>query len=153
MVESVNSWKREITSFPIIYLIETIRRELTIWFEERFKISMQWERGKPCAHAVAALEKCNQELDLYIKKYFTLENYQKTYSEEIHPVPDREDWKGMLDEGLDEVLINPPKVTPSRAHSKKRQARTSENGREERSVHCNSCKGAGHYRKTCLADI
>ncbi|KAM7253947.1 hypothetical protein ACFE04_031629 [Oxalis oulophora] len=200
MVESLNSWKREITPYPVIYLMETIRRELTIWFEERFKTSMQWvgdlvpsaeknlsealelananklldgdgkkheidinkrtctcrkwqERGMPCAHAVAALGKCNQELDLYIDKYFTLENYQKTYSEAIHPVPDRVDWKGMLDEGLDEVIINPPKVTPSGAHSKKRQARPSENSREKRSVHCSRCNEAGHYRKTCSANI
>ncbi|KAM7277288.1 hypothetical protein ACFE04_019154 [Oxalis oulophora] len=36
--------------------------------------------------------------------------------------------------GLDKVIINPPKVTPSGAHSKKRQARPSENGREKKGV-------------------
>ncbi|KAM7273730.1 hypothetical protein ACFE04_028394 [Oxalis oulophora] len=161
--------------------METIRRELTIWFAELFKTSMQWVGDLvPSAEKklTEALELANannlldgdgtkHEIDINLMFCSVSINgstrkvqsrvgslYQKkTYSEEIHPVPDREDWKGMLDEGLDEVIINPPKVTPSGAHSKKRQARPSENGREKRSVHCSRCKGAGHYRKTCLADI
>ncbi|CAA6662840.1 unnamed protein product [Spirodela intermedia] len=42
IVESLNPWLHEASGLPIIQMMETIRRQLMTWFNERREISMQW---------------------------------------------------------------------------------------------------------------
>ncbi|XP_074316130.1 uncharacterized protein LOC141652513 [Silene latifolia] len=40
--ESINNWISEASGLPIIQMMESIRRQLMTWFNERREISMQW---------------------------------------------------------------------------------------------------------------
>ncbi|GFZ01417.1 hypothetical protein Acr_15g0000260 [Actinidia rufa] len=157
IVESLNSWILEASALPIIQMMESIRRQLMTWFNERREASMQWasilvpsaerrvsealERartyqlyGLPCAHAVAALLSCRQNVHRYAESVFTVATYRKAYSQTIHPIPDRTLWKEMLDgsqndsDGSD-IIINPPKSLRPPGRPRKRRARTDDRGR------------------------
>lgn len=42
IIESLNSWILEASALPIIQMMESIRRQLMTWFNERREASMQW---------------------------------------------------------------------------------------------------------------
>nr|CAD1841753.1 unnamed protein product [Ananas comosus var. bracteatus] len=70
--------------------------------------------GLPCAHGVAALLSCRQNVHRYTESYFTVATYRKTYSQTIHPIPDRSLWSESSETCQDgeskiEIVINPPK--------------------------------------------
>ncbi|KAF7119673.1 hypothetical protein RHSIM_Rhsim13G0031700 [Rhododendron simsii] len=215
IIESLNSWILEASSLPIIQMMESIRRQLMTWFNERREASMQWasilvpsaerrvsealERartyqvlraneaefevishegtnvvdirnrccscrgwqlyGLPCAHAVAALLSCRQNVHRFTESCFTVATYRKAYSQTIHPVPDRTLWKETLDGGLQsesdgsDAIVNPPKSLRPPARPRKRRARTEEKGRAKRVVRCSRCNQTGHFRTTCAAPI
>ncbi|XP_057512278.1 LOW QUALITY PROTEIN: uncharacterized protein LOC130794396 [Actinidia eriantha] len=214
IVESLNSWILEASALPIIQMMESIRRQLMTWFNERREASMQWasilvpsaERrvsealeqartyqvlraneaefevishegtnivdirnrcclcrgwqlyGLPCAHAVAALLSCRQNVHRYAESVFTVATYRKAYSQTIHPIPDRTLWKEMLDGSQNEsdgsdIIINPPKSLRPPGRPRKRRARTDDRGRVKRVVHCSRCNQTGHFRTTCAAPI
>jgi hypothetical protein len=70
--------------------------------------------GVPCAHGVAALLSCRQNVHRYTESCFTVATYRKTYSQTIHPIPDKTLWnetagQGQAEENKVEMVINPPK--------------------------------------------
>ncbi|KAM6565206.1 hypothetical protein CsatB_025204 [Cannabis sativa] len=118
--------------------------------------------GLPCAHAVAALLSCRQNVHRFTENYFTVANYRKAYSQTIHPIPDKTLWKetpldldslngGDLVEA--KVIINPPKSLKPPAQPRKKRVRTEDGGRMKRVVHCSRCNQTGHFRSTCTAPI
>ncbi|CAL5353687.1 unnamed protein product [Camellia sinensis] len=214
LVESLNSWILEASGLPIIQMMESIRRQLMIWFNERREASMQWasvlvpsaerhmsealERartfqvlraneaefevishegtnivdirtrcclcrgwqlyGLPCAHAVAALLSCRQNVHRFTESCFTVATYRKAYSQTIHPVPDRTLWNETLDGAQNEgdgadIVINPPKSLRPPGRPRKRRVRTEDRDRGKRVVHCSRCNQTGHFRTTCAAPI
>lgn len=115
--------------------------------------------GLPCAHAVAALLSCRQNVHRFTETCFTVANYRRAYSETIHPIPDKTLWKEMSqeynmegDKGLD-VMICPPKSLKPPGRPRKKRARTEDNGRAKRVVHCSRCNQTGHFRTTCAAPV
>ncbi|XP_059625978.1 uncharacterized protein LOC132269014 [Cornus florida] len=215
IVESLNAWILEASALPIIQMMESIRRQLMTWFNERREVSMQWtsilvpsaERhvsealeharsyqvlraneaefevishegtnivdirnrcclcrgwqlyGLPCAHAVAALLSCRQNVHRFTESCFTVATYRKAYSQTIHPVPDRTLWKEMSDGSQNnegngaEIIINPPKSLRPPGRPRKRRVRAEDRGRAKRVVHCSRCNQTGHFRTTCSAPI
>uniref|UniRef100_A0A5B7ARR7 SWIM-type domain-containing protein n=1 Tax=Davidia involucrata TaxID=16924 RepID=A0A5B7ARR7_DAVIN len=215
IVESLNAWILEASGLPIIQMMESIRRQLMTWFNERRETSMQWssilvpsaerhvsdalERarsyqvlraneaefevishegtnivdirnrcclcrgwqlyGLPCAHAVAALLSCRQNVHRFTESCFTLATYRKAYSQTIHPVPDKTLWKEMSEgsqiesSGAEIIIINPPKSLRPPGRPRKRRARVEDRGRAKRVVHCSRCNQTGHFRSTCSAPI
>ncbi|CAL5436770.1 unnamed protein product [Camellia sinensis] len=214
IVESLNSWILEASGLPIIQMMESIRRQLMTWFNERREASMQWasilvpsaekhvsealERartyqvlraneaefevishegtnvvdirnrcclcrgwqlyGLPCAHAVAALLSCRQNVHRFTESCFTVATYRRAYSQTIHPIPDRTLWKEMSDGSQNEanaveIVINPPKSLRPPGRPRKRRVRTEDRGRAKRVVHCSRCNQTGHFRTTCAAPI
>lgn len=216
IVESLNVWILEASGLPIIQMMESIRRQLMMWFNERRETSMQWtsilvptaERrvseaidrartyqvlraneaefevishegtnivdirnrrclcrgwqlnGLPCAHAVAALLSCRQNVHRFTESCFTVATYRKAYSQTIHPVPDKTLWKEMTDlvsqgEGgnVTEIVINPPKSIRPPGRPRKRRVRSEDRGSVKRIVHCSRCNQTGHFRTTCSAPI
>ncbi|KAF5199626.1 Mudr family transposase [Thalictrum thalictroides] len=116
--------------------------------------------GVPCAHAVAALLSCRQNVHRFTESCFTVTNYRKTYSQTIHPVPDKSLWKEMSDgtqnEGTaatTEMIINPPKSLRPPGRPRKKRVRAEDRGRVKRVVHCSRCNQTGHFRTTCAAPI
>ncbi|KAL6139326.1 hypothetical protein ACLB2K_064603 [Fragaria x ananassa] len=118
--------------------------------------------GLPCAHAVAALLSCRQQVHRFTESCFTVATYRKTYSQTIHPVPDKSLWAETFRvEGedpnarsaLSEVLINPPKSLRPPGRPRKKRVRAEDRGRVKRVVHCSRCNQTGHFRTTCAAPI
>ncbi|KAK2402824.1 MuDR family transposase [Trifolium repens] len=114
--------------------------------------------GLPCAHAVAALLSCRQNVHRFTESCFTVATYRKTYSQTIHPIPDKSAWKE-FSEGdanvsqVHEVVINPPKSLRPPGRPRKKRVRAEDRGRVKRSVHCSRCNQTGHFRTTCAAPI
>ncbi|XP_045808989.1 uncharacterized protein LOC123903143 [Trifolium pratense] len=114
--------------------------------------------GLPCAHAVAALLSCRQNVHRFTESCFTVATYRKTYSQSIHPIPDKSVWKE-LSEGdanvsqVHEVVINPPKSLRPPGRPRKKRVRAEDRGRVKRLVHCSRCNQTGHFRTTCAAPI
>ncbi|KAL1340027.1 hypothetical protein HN51_028272 [Arachis hypogaea] len=114
--------------------------------------------GLPCAHAVAALLSCRQNVHRFTESCFTIATYRKTYSQTIHPIPDKSLWKE-LSEGdpnatnVLEVVINPPKSLRPPGRPRKKRVRAEDRGRVKRVVHCSRCNQTGHFRTTCAAPI
>ncbi|KAK6915386.1 MULE transposase domain [Dillenia turbinata] len=113
--------------------------------------------GLPCAHAVAALLSCRQNVHRFTESCFTVATYRKTYSQTIHPIPDKSMWKE-LSEGdpnakTVEVVINPPKSLRPPGRPRKKRVRAEDRGRVKRVVHCSRCNQTGHFRTTCAAPI
>lgn len=127
--------------------------------------------GLPCAHAVAALLSCRQNVYRFTESCFTMATYRKAYSETIHPVPDRSLWKEVADDhdarlegsssmdivkyqntGMD-IVVNPPRSFRTPTQPRKRRARAEDRGHVKRVVHCSRCNQTGHFRTTCPAPI
>ncbi|CAO2837036.1 unnamed protein product [Amaranthus hypochondriacus] len=114
--------------------------------------------GLPCAHAVAALLSCRQNVHRFTESCFTVTTYRKTYSQTIHPIPDKSLWKEMTEGASDssksvEVIINPPKSLRPPGRPRKKRVRAEDRGRVKRVVHCSRCNQTGHFRTTCAAPI
>ncbi|KAK6911368.1 MULE transposase domain [Dillenia turbinata] len=113
--------------------------------------------GLPCAHAVASLLFCRQNVHRFTESCFTVATYRKTYSQTIHPIPDKSMWKE-LSEGdpnakTIEVVINPPKSLRPPGRPRKKRVRAEDRGHAKRVVHCSRCNQTGHFRTTCAAPI
>jgi hypothetical protein len=118
--------------------------------------------GAPCAHGVAALLSCRQNVHRYTESCFTVATYRKTYSQTIHPIPDKTLWNEMSDGqgqaeeeniSMVEVVINPPKSLRPPGRPRKTRVRAEDLGRVKRVVHCSRCNQTGHFRTTCAAPI
>jgi hypothetical protein len=216
IVESLGSLILEASGLPIIQMMECIRRQLMMWFNERRENSSQWtsilvppaERqvsvaiehahthqvlkvddaefevisaegshivnicsrncscrrwqlcGLPCAHAVAALLSCRQNVSRFAESCFTVANYRKAYSQTIHPIPDKALWRelsvGLDDAGNNSVdlVIKPPKsLQPPAAKPRKKRVCTEVSGHMKQTVHCSRCHQTGHFRTTCTAPL
>ncbi|XP_010274154.1 PREDICTED: uncharacterized protein LOC104609525 [Nelumbo nucifera] len=114
--------------------------------------------GLPCAHAVAALLSCRQNVHRFTESCFTVATYRKTYSQTIHPVPDKSLWKELSESQNGEnktveIIINPPKSLRPPGRPRKKRVRAEDRGRVKRVVHCSRCNQTGHFRTTCAAPI
>lgn len=114
--------------------------------------------GLPCAHGVAALLSCRQNVHRYTESCFTVATYRKTYSQTIHPIPDKSLWKELSEQNLNgvdkvEMIINPPKSLRPPGRPRKKRVRAEDRGRVKRVVHCSRCNQTGHFRTTCAAPI
>ncbi|XP_073278271.1 uncharacterized protein [Primulina huaijiensis] len=123
--------------------------------------------GLPCAHAVAALLSCRQNVHRFTESSFTVATYRKTYSQTIHPIPDKTLWKEVSEgdpnanKATDivvynnpiDIIINPPKSLRPPGRPRKKRVRAEDRGRVKRVVHCSRCNQTGHFRTTCAAPI
>ncbi|KAJ7978133.1 MuDR family transposase [Quillaja saponaria] len=170
IVESLNTWILEASGLPIIQMMECIRRQLMTWFNERRETSMQWtsilvpSAERRVAEALeralnlSALLSCRQNVHRFTESCFTVATYRKTYSQTIHPIPDKSLWKELSEGDLNaskatEVMINPPKSLRPPGRPRKKRVRAEDRGRVKRVVHCSRCNQTGHFRTTCAAPI
>ena len=114
--------------------------------------------GLPCAHAVAALLSCRQNVHRFTESCFTVATYRKTYSQTIHPIPDKTLWKELSEGDPNgnksvEIIVNPPKSLRPPGRPRKKRVRAEDRGRVKRVVHCSRCNQTGHFRTTCAAPI
>ncbi|XP_051120589.1 uncharacterized protein LOC127244200 [Andrographis paniculata] len=212
IAESLKAWIVEASGLPIVLMMESLRRHLMTWFNERREASMQWTSvlvpsaegpvseaienaqtyqvlradeaefevvthdgtlvvdirnrccacrswqiyGLPCSHAVAALLSCRQNVHRFAESCFTVASYRKTYSQTIHPIPDRTLWQETAGghENEEEIVVNPPKsLRPPAQARKRRTTHTGDRSQVKRVVHCSRCYQTGHFRTTCATPI
>ncbi|KAK2987441.1 hypothetical protein RJ640_018578 [Escallonia rubra] len=112
--------------------------------------------GIPCSHAVAALVSCKKDVYAFTEKCFTVANYRETYSQEIHPIPGKIEWKREaempFDDDTDTRLVRPPKFRRPPGRPEKKRICVEDLNREKHTVHCSRCNQSGHYKTTCKAD-
>ncbi|XP_057519042.1 uncharacterized protein LOC130799817 [Amaranthus tricolor] len=110
--------------------------------------------GLPCAHAVAALLSCRQNVHRFAESCFTVATYRKAYSQTIHPIPDKTLWNESNTGGVPDIIIHPPKSLRPPPRPRKKRARPEDRGGPvKRVVHCSRCNQTGHFRTTCAAPI
>lgn len=110
--------------------------------------------GLPCAHAVAALISCRQNVHRFTENCFTVATYRKAYSQTIHPIPDKTLWNEGNTSNFSGIIMNPPKsLRPPPRPRKKRVRPEDHRGPVKRVVHCSRCNQTGHFRTTCAAPI
>uniref|UniRef100_A0A1D1Y5G7 Protein FAR1-RELATED SEQUENCE 11 n=1 Tax=Anthurium amnicola TaxID=1678845 RepID=A0A1D1Y5G7_9ARAE len=110
--------------------------------------------GIPCFHAVAALLSCRKDVYEYTVECFTVAKYRETYSQPMHPIPDKTEWskatEGLQDD--DTRVVRPPKFRRPPGRPEKKRLCTDELSREKHIVHCSRCNQTGHYKRTCKAE-
>ncbi|KAK8576147.1 hypothetical protein V6N13_090624 [Hibiscus sabdariffa] len=122
---------------------EVISREGTniVDIRNRCCLCRGWQLyGLPCAHAVAALLSCRQNVHRFTESCFTVATYRKAYSQTIHPIPDKSLWKELSEGDPDankavQVIIYPPKSLKPPGRPRKKRVRAEDRGREKRVVH------------------
>ena len=105
-----------------------------------------WEiNGLPCRHAVCAIKKSGNDLNLYVDAYYHVQSYLKSYADFIFPVPTI--WKPEETNGGDSILPPLSKKPPGRP----RVNRIPSNGEKHlRKIRCGRCQKMGHHnRKSC----
>uniref|UniRef100_A0A5B7BTU7 SWIM-type domain-containing protein n=1 Tax=Davidia involucrata TaxID=16924 RepID=A0A5B7BTU7_DAVIN len=111
--------------------------------------------GIPCSHAVAALISARKDVYAFTEKCFTVASYRETYSEEIHPIPSKIEWKMEGEAPMDDDMrvVRPPKFRRPPGRPEKKRICTEDLNREKHTVHCSRCNQTGHYKTTCKAEI
>ncbi|KAK4408125.1 hypothetical protein Sango_0393500 [Sesamum angolense] len=119
VAESLNAWILEASGLPIVQMMECIRRQLMTWFNERREASTQWTSVLvPSAERQVseALERARtyQNVHRFAESCFTVATYRNTYSQTIHPVPDKTLWREMSggpegEDSTEDIIVNPPK--------------------------------------------
>ncbi|KAI8572669.1 hypothetical protein RHMOL_Rhmol01G0217400 [Rhododendron molle] len=108
-----------------------------------------WQlNGFPCCHAVCAIKYSGKDLNLYVERYFHVENYRQVYSMPIYPVASL--WKGDVADCGTSILPPLSKKPPRRP--KKKRIRS--NGENVRKMKCGRCGKMGNHNKlTCNEDL
>ncbi|KAK4441610.1 hypothetical protein Salat_0495900 [Sesamum alatum] len=114
--------------------------------------------GLPCSHAVAALLSCRQNVHRFAESCFTVATYRNTYSQTIHPIPDKTLWRETSggpegEDSTEDIIVNPPKSLRPPGQPRKRRTQTGDRGQAKRVVHCSRCYQTGHFRTTCATPI
>ncbi|CAL5438302.1 unnamed protein product [Camellia sinensis] len=111
--------------------------------------------GIPCSHAVAALISARKDVYAFIERCFTVASYCETYSEDIHPIPGKIEWKKEGEVPMDEdvQVVRPPKFRRPPGRPEKKRICVEDFNREKHTVHCSRCNQTGHYKTTCKAEI
>ncbi|XP_072971362.1 uncharacterized protein [Typha angustifolia] len=111
--------------------------------------------GIPCSHAIAALSSCRKSVYDYTEKYFTAARYRETYSQPIHPIPDKSECCKTIEGavGDENLVVRPPKFRRPPGRPGRKRLCMEEPSREKHTVHCSRCNQTGHYKRTCKADI
>ncbi|KAL6226245.1 hypothetical protein ACLB2K_000208 [Fragaria x ananassa] len=109
----------------------------------------QWQiLSFPCAHALAAILKNEDNPYDYIEDYFSVSDFKESYSHPVLPIPDIERVADSdNDHGLKPPLTKIPLGRPKRK-------RIPSNGENPRPIKCGRCGSSGrHNRKSCTAKI
>lgn len=114
--------------------------------------------GIPCAHAAAALLSCGEDVRLYAQECFSIRKYREAYSQFIHPIPDRTQWKDLCEgtggaSGKAGIIIRPPKTRRPPGRPKKKVLKLESLKRPKKVVQCGRCHLLGHSQKKCTMQV
>ncbi|KAI6684437.1 hypothetical protein NL676_030350 [Syzygium grande] len=138
ITELLYNWALECHELPIVQMMEQIRHQFTLWFDQRQEVGMRWT-----SILVPSAEK------RILEAIADAHCYQV-----INPIPDRSLWKEP-GEGTDgggakaDITIRPPKTRRPPGRPKKKVLRVENLKRPKRVVQCGRCHLLGHSQKKC----
>lgn len=154
---SLASTYHVLRSDEVEFEVLSVERSHIVNIGTHFCSCRDWQLyGIPCSHAVAALVSSRKDVYAFTEKCFTVASYRESYSEEIHPVPGKIEWKKESEIPLDEEeprVVRPPKFRRPPGRPEKKRICIEDLNREKHTVHCSRCNQTGHYKTTCKADI
>ncbi|XP_052204946.1 uncharacterized protein LOC127809848 [Diospyros lotus] len=121
-----------------------------------------WQlHGIPCSHAVAALISSRKDVYAFTEKCFTVASYRGTFSQDIHSIPGKIEWKKEREEEQQQQeeeeeedirrVVRPPKFRRPPGRPEKKRICVEDLNHEKHTVHCSRCNQTGHYKTTCKA--
>jgi hypothetical protein len=108
--------------------------------------------GLPCSHVVSAIYKCRKDVDAFIDKCYSIEEFKKIYEHCLQPVEGEEKWP---------VSQNPRPVAPGyvrmpgrpKKNDRKREEGEAPKGKKMSKhgvvIKCGSCGTSGHNKSSC----
>lgn len=108
----------------------------------------EWDvSGLPCKHAMCCIDAMRYNVNDYIHRLLKKTAFKKTYSHQLHPVPDESRWPLLLHDNLLPPLV----IRAAGRPQTKRKMEAGENKAFKRSssVRCSKCDEWGHNVRSC----
>ena len=108
----------------------------------------EWDvSGLPCKHAMCCIDAMRYNVNDYIHHLLKKTAFKKTYSHQLHPVPDERRWPLLLHDNLLPPLV----IRAAGRPQTKRKMEAGENKAFKRSssVRCSKCDQWGHNVRSC----
>ena len=156
-------------STPSIFEVvsnETFRNYRVDLQQQSCTCSIWQSTGYPCGHALAILLHQQKDPQLYVKSFFTIEAYKKTYenaifppilanvtSDIIHSPPSLLESDEELSDSDDDSVLPPSTRRPPGRPKKRRIRSNGEVDCEKRIFRCGRCGETGHSKRTCHEPI
>lgn len=162
---------RSETSIPgILFEVKSVetQRNYVVNLAEQTCTCLIWQSsGYPCGHAISILLQQKEDPQRYVKHFFTIAAYKKTYEQPllpldlanvngdaVHSPPTVSDSDGDNDfEDSDATDVLPPSTRRPPGRPKKRRIRGQHEERPKRAFKCSRCGATGHSRRTCREAI
>ncbi|XP_062085284.1 uncharacterized protein LOC133791371 [Humulus lupulus] len=131
-----------------IFAVDLVKMTCTC---RRFELS-----GIPCAHALACIWSCNDDVMNFIHEYYKKERFVVAYGGVVGPMPSPENWPKT---GLNLIQAPGENNLPGRPKKKRRwgtdepplgATKTKRTGQQ---TTCNNCKEVGHYKNSCKKPV
>ncbi|XP_035550811.1 uncharacterized protein LOC108980944 isoform X2 [Juglans regia] len=106
--------------------------------------------GLPCRHAIAVFNSTGRNVYDHCSGCFTVDSFRLTYSMSINPVSAISIPSSNEKTSSDSLPLLPPCTTRPPSQQKEQ---TSSKGVSKRPVCCTRCKGTGHNKSTCKANL
>lgn len=158
MIEAINSAStyQVLRSDEVEFEVLSAERSDIVNIGTRSCSCRDWQLyGIPCSHAVAALISCRKDIYAFTEKCFTVASYREAYAEDIHPIPEKVEWRKMDEAPMDDddaQVVRPPKFRRPPGRPEKKRICVEDLNREKHTVHCSRCNQTGHYKTTCKAE-
>ena len=134
--------------------------------------SLWQSTGYPCGHALAVLLYQKKDPQLYVKPFFTIEAYKKTYENVIFPpilanitgeaihspsasFPSDEEASEYETQSDGDPSVLPPstRCPPGRPHKRRIHTDAEQPDHQKRIFRCGRCGKNAHSRRTCTGPI
>jgi hypothetical protein len=148
--------------------LETERNYIVNLAEQTFTCLIWQSSGYPCGHAISILLQEKEDPQRYVKQFFTIAGYKKTYEQPllpldltnvhrdaVHSPPTiSKDNDGDSDsEDSDATDVLPPSTRRPPGRPRKRRIRGQHEERPKRAFKCSRRNATGHLCRTCREAI
>lgn len=130
------------------YEVTDGKSRLPVSLNKRACVCGKWQIcGIPCKHGIKAILHAGKEPLDFVSEWYSVARYKKTYSGNILPIPDFEQWPPMEVPRLIPPAMKRSIGRPSR--NRRREEGEQKKGKRSTTVQCSKCKEYGHNAQTC----
>src|SRR5579859_3624234 len=150
-------------------LVETQHNYIVNLAEHTCTCSIWQSSGYPCGHAISILLQQKENPQRYVKAFFAIVAYKKTYEQPLLPldlsnvngdavhspptVSDSNSNSNDSEAGESDADVLPPTTRRPPGRPKKRRIRGQHEEHPKRAFKCSRCNVTGHSRRTCREAI